>query len=913
MKKYFTSLLFWGSTMLVSFAQKPAVFDLTCEYLTNPLAIEVSEPCLSWKIKTSGNKGVMQYAYHILVAESKAQLVLNEANCWDSKVIVSDESIQIPYGGKPLEAGKVYYWTVRVIDNFGNESAWSEPAMWRQSAQDPQMVWIGLPDTNSERDNVPSIRFRKTFELKEKPEKEVYASISSPGYYELYINGKRVGTDLLSPSVTGKDKRTFYVTYEISDYMNAGENVVAVWTGKGWFGHETLPLAFHAAIAQDKDTIIVATDHTWRAAPSCYTTLGTWDWHQFGGELLDARKIEPAWNLVDFNDSAWRNVSVVNVPSPSIVAQQCALNRKEEPFKAVTTQSIGKGRYVIDFGKNLTGSMKLTMKQMNSGDTVVIYYADRFCGGASPEKTPAGKISGSMSDISFVNGADTLRYAVYNQKDIYIAAGNEKEIFESKFNHHGYRYAIVEGITEAPVEATSALIETDLKRVGSFSCSNSLLNEFHAINDWTMRCLNQGGVYVDCPTRERLGYGDGQVSIESSVYNYYMPNFYRKFVADWILRQDPLTGRLPNVAPNYQGGGGLGWAGIVAAMAWRNYLYYKDTELLKYAYQPMMFYLENIEARCVDNIFQGNEDQWQSIGDWLAPDRGMDTDRWPQATWNNFFNNCYRVYLWRTQLKAAIALGKTEDIALCTKKLQDIVPLIHNTYYNEETGLYVSEEQTYLLMPLMAGIVPDTIKEAFVKKLEENIIKRSSVGTGMLGTYFLINYLQEIDRNDLLYKMIAHQNYPGWGYMLSQGATTWWEQWNGFWSQIHSCFTSLDGWFYQGLAGIQPLNDVPGLKEFAIKPAFMPELNHVNATTQSMYGEIKSSWKREGDRIILAIEVPSNSTALLSLPTSLTGTGTQEKKSIEKTKGVDFIKEEKGYKIYKVCPGNFQFNLYPTK
>lgn len=911
MKKILLSLLLYGSVISVLFAQKPVVFDLKCEYQTTPLAIESSVPHLSWKIKASERVGVMQHAYQILVAETKEKLQPNEADCWDSELTVSDESVQIPYGGSPVKAGNVYYWTVRVIDNFGKESAWSEPAMWRHSSPDPKMVWIGLSDTENKNDHVASIQFRKLFELKEKPLKEVYASISSPGYYELYINGKRVGTDLLSPAVTGKDKRTFYVTYEISKYLRNGKNVVAIWTGKGWFGAETLPLAFHAEITQGKEKITIATDHTWKATPSCYTTLGTWNWHEFGGETLDARKIVSEWNLLSFNDSHWSNVSVVDAPSPSIVAQQCELNRKGKPFESTDIQRIGDSRYVIDFGKNLTGIMKLTMKQMNYGDTVIIYYADRFCGGAASEKSPAGDIKGSMSDILFSQGTDTFRYAVYNQKDIYIAAGKKREIFESKFNHHGYRYAIVEGIKEAPIEAVSALIETDLERIGSFSCSNSLFNELHKVNDWTMRCLNQGSVYVDCPTRERLGYGDGQVSVESSIYNYYMPNFYRKFVTDWILRQDPRTGRLPNVAPNYQGGGGLGWAGIVAAMTWRNYLYYKDVELLEYAYQPMMFYLENIESRCVDNIFHGDKDPWQSIGDWLAPGRGMDTDQWPDSTCNNFFNNCYRVYLWRIQLKAAKALGKDEDIALCTKKLQEIVPLIHKTYYNEETGIYVSKEQTYLLMPLMADIVPDTLKEDIKKRLENNILQRGSIGTGMLGTYFLIHYLQEIDRNDLLYKMIAHQNYPGWGYMLSQGATTWWEQWNGYWSQIHSCFSSLDGWFYQGLAGIQPINDTAGLKEFRIKPAFLPQLNYVDAVTQSMYGQIKSSWKREAKSVLLTIEVPPNSTALLSLPTTLAKTVMQGKQAIEKVRGVDFVKEEDGYKVYKVTSGCFQLNLYP--
>lgn len=345
-----------------------------------------------------------------------------------------------------------------------------------------------------------------------------------------------------------------------------------------------------------------------------------------------------------------------------------------------------------------------------------------------------------------------------------------------------------------------------------------------------------------------------------------MPNFYRKFTKDWLLRQNPETGKFPNVAPNYHGGGGPGWPGIVAAMAWRNYLYYADRDLLTEAYQPMMDYLQFIETECEKGIYSGGADPWQCIGDWLAADRGMDSNRWPESEWNNFFNNCYRVLLWRTQQKAAAVLNKPADAASCQAHLDQIIPAIHAHYYNGSTARYVSDEQSYLLMPLVAQIVPQHLREDLHSKLIATLERDGSIRTGMLGTYFLIQYLQENDQNDLLYRLIAHTNYPGWGYMLSQGATTWWEQWNGYWSQIHSCFTSLDGWFYQGLAGIRPSESGPGMKEFRIKPTFISELSYVNASTESLYGTIKSSWKRKEDKIILEVEVPTNTTAEVSLP-----------------------------------------------
>lgn len=450
--------------------------------------------------------------------------------------------------------------------------------------------------------------------------------------------------------------------------------------------------------------------------------------------------------------------------------------------------------------------------------------------------------------------------------DILIGSGDGDDEFKSKFNYHGFRYVIVEGSCEISDKSVSCFVETDLKRVGHFECSNDLLNKMHEVNDRTMRALNLGGVYVDCPTRERLGYGDAQVSIESSIMNYYMPNFYRKFIKDWVLRQDPITGAMPNVAPNYSGGGGLGWPGIVAAMTWKNYLYYGDKEILEYSYDSMRSYLDYIESRCVNGIYKAPNKKWESIGDWLAPGRGMDTNNWPSKELSDFFNNCYRVILWRIQYLSARALNKESDALYCERKIEKLRKDIHEFYYKEKEQIYVSDEQTYLLMPLISGIVPESLEEIIEGKLIKSLSSKNKIGTGMLGTYFLIQYLQEKGYNELLYKLVSHQDYPGWGYMILQGATIWWEQWNGYWSHIHSCFTSLDGWFYQGIAGIRPCEEFPGMKKIVIRPTFTNDLEYIDVSTESLYGKICVSWNRKNDDVLLNVEIPSNSSALLSLP-----------------------------------------------
>ena len=367
---------------------------------------------------------------------------------------------------------------------------------------------------------------------------------------------------------------------------------------------------------------------------------------------------------------------------------------------------------------------------------------------------------------------------------------------------------------------------------------------------------------------------------------------------------------MPHVAPNGSGGGGPAWAGLVAAMTWRNYLYYGDKDLLKEVYPTMRAYLKSLEAKSVDQVYRSEEGKWNWIGDWLAPGRGMDTNNWPTQPMAEVFNNSYIVYLWDIQRKAALALNKPEDAEVCVRKLNEIRPLIHKAFYDEEKGCYVSDEQPYLMMPLMAGIVPDELKEAIWKKLEDNINSRSSFQTGMIGTYFMINFLLDKGRNDLLYKMIAHKNYPGWGYMLSQGATVWWEQWNGYYSQMHSVFTSMDSWFYQGIAGIQHVDGDAGMKHFRINPACSLPLNHASASTESMYGTIRSEWtKKENGEILLHVEVPANSTAEIWFPASDKQAVTENNVALDQVPGVEGIAVKESKVVCQVASGSYQFEV----
>lgn len=274
------------------------------------------------------------------------------------------------------------------------------------------------------------------------------------------------------------------------------------------------------------------------------------------------------------------------------------------------------------------------------------------------------------------------------------------------------------------------------------------------------------------------------------------------------------------------------------------------------------------------------------------------------------FNNCYIAYLWDIHRKAASALGREGDSKECAEKLAKIRRLIHEKYYDAERKIYVSDEQTYLLMPLFAGVVPPELKAHIWEKLESNIEGGEAFQTGMLGTYFMINFLLENNRGDLLYKMINHIRYPGWGYMLSQGATVWWEQWNGYYSHMHSVFTSLDSWFYQGLAGIRPVEEAPGMKLFIVKPSFGLPLNFVRAYTKSMYGTIGSEWSKEPDGSIkLSVEIPSNSKAEVYFPTSNTENIMEGNVSLKKMKGLVHVQVKDSCVVALLSSGKCSFKI----
>ena len=650
--------------------------DLKCEYRSNPTAIDVPRPRLFWKMRDE-RRGARQTAYRVLVASSVDNLAADNGDLWDSGKVESDRSTHVQYDGRPLGSGTTCFWKVRAWDKDGRASAWSKPARWSMgllAREDWKANWIRSPDVAGDGSDstklatVASPWMRKTFELSAKPDR-ARAYVNVMGYYELYVNGKKIGTDVLSPAVSDYSKRSFYVTSDITPYLRKGRNCLALWLGQGWHSPGVRGVEKPGPLARAQFDIVVdgknariVTDETWKTHASCRDLIGKWFWDDYGGERYDARLDDPHWNLAEYDDSLWGRVEVAATPATRTESQSCPPNRVGKPISAVKCDEWGKGQWhVLDFGTNLTGWLRLRMPKLPAGRLVRIHYADMIYSSIGPEETPGGVLPPTTSDKVFEYEGGKTRAQTFNQIDEFISAGREGEEFCSKFNYHGFRYAIVEGLPAKPElgDAEALLIESDLRPAGSFECSDDLLNRVYQLNMWTLRCLNLGGYLSDCPHRERVGYGDGQVSAEACMMNYYGPNYYQKWLTDWLDAQDPKTGEMPHVAPHMPGGGGPGWGGAAAALAWRMYIYYGDRRILETSFDALRRYVDFLESRCKNNIIRSYGGKWDFIGDWVPPGHGMDTDNWQLGRSTEAFNNCYRVYLWDLLEKTAAALCRT--------------------------------------------------------------------------------------------------------------------------------------------------------------------------------------------------------------------------------------------------------------
>lgn len=868
-----------------------SVTRLRCEYLENPLGIDATRPRLSWNME-SNERAELQSGYQILVASHKSKLAEGKADLWDSGRVNSDQSINVVYAGKPLQSGQRCYWTVRIWDKNGHATRYGNAAMWQMGLLTPEDwhgKWIArTTDTNSN----PAPFLRHAFEINQRI-KHATVFICGLGYYELHINGKKIGDHLLDPGYTRYDKRDLYVTYDVTDDLQRGKNAVGAILGNGWYNVHTRAvwefdrapwraapkLLMELRIELADGTIqTIATDSKWR------TTTGpiTFD-SIYGGENYDARLEIPNWDKSDFDDSRWSPAKIVEAPKGKLVAQAMPPIKVDESFEPKSITEAKPGVYVIDFGQNMAGFVQLTVSGPQ-GTEIKMKYGERL--------TEDNLVDQSI--IGFhVHRMDASQQF---QTDSYILKGKGTETWHSRFSYYGFQYIEVTGFPGKPTANNfrAYFIHSAVPPVGTFYCAKELFNKIWKNGRYSY-LSNLESIPTDCPHREKNGWtGDAHLACEQGLFTFDSMPVYEKWLNDLNDEQRP-TGELPGIVPTggwgYKWGNGPAWDSALVLIPYYLYEYCGDTKPFADHYDAMKRYVDYLTSRAKDHIINFG------LPDWAPADTQTPTDI---TSTGYYYRDVQIVAL------AAKVLGKEADAQKYTALAAQIKDAFNRHFFKPDSALYGNGSQTSLSCALYQGLVEPANRDRVVSNLVANVHRHNDhIDTGILGAKYLLTALSENGQPRIAYNIANQKTQPGWGWWIEQGATTLWEQWNGNDSRNHIMYGDILAWFYKTLAGINPDPASPGFKHFIIKPQL-----HLSAkaTYNSVYGEIVSDWYLlKSNRYGLKVTVPPNTTATIYLPTTEPQQIEEGGHRLEKSDAIKNISTEGNLTVIDVAAGTYQF------
>lgn len=832
--------------------EKLRVFDLKCENLQNPLGIDKTVPRFSWKVK-SIKEGTKQKAYQVLVASDSKLLQKDQGDLWNSQGIDSPESVLVSYKGSALLSGMIYYWKVRVWDEEGNVSPWSPVASFSVGLlqkEDWKAAYIGFPTDSGYRE-CPQLK--KTFEVKQKNEK-LLLHVNSLGYHEVYVNGKKVGDGVLAPAVSQFDKRSWVLTYDISPLVKVGQNELMLWLGAGWYTAGLPGVSKDGPLVKaqlemlngTQREVVLVTDASWLGRKSSYTRHGDWRPHHFGGEIVDGTMAGSDLQTADKQGRNWNPATVVSVPEAAVSPQMVEQNRIFETIQAISVKAIGRDTFLVDMGKTLTGYAEIRFPKLEKEQKITLEYSDHL------DK----------------NG----KFAFQKQTDWYIASGEGSEVLRNKFNYHGYRYIRISNLHEAPLTENikGYFIHTGFELASGFQCSDPDLNRIHNMIFYTLQCLSIGGDLVDCPTVERLGYGgDGNASTLTAQTMFNLNPLYTNWLQAWgdCVRED---GGMPHTAPNpYKAGGGPYWCGFIITASWKTYLNYGDVSVLEKYYPVMQKWLGYVDAYSADGLLKGWPDTdyrgWY-LGDWATP-TGIDQKAEASV---GLVNNCFVAVCLDNMQKIAQVLGKTDDAAMYARRKADIQQKIHEHFFDAAKNTYATATQIDLAYPMISGVVPENLINSVSQSLVNETENRSGhLATGLVGIPVLTEWAVKNHAVDLMYSMLKKKDYPGYLYMLENGATTTWEHWNGERSRIHNCYNGIGSWFYQAVGGIHPDENIPGYRKVVIQPQVPQGVTWAKTWKETPYGKLEVDWQLNGKSMDINLTVPVGVDAQVVIPSGV--------------------------------------------
>jgi alpha-L-rhamnosidase len=889
-------------------AVKLEVLALRTEYRDNPLGIDVRKPRLSWQIQ-SDRRGILQSAYQIQVARTERDLIEGRRLLWDSGKVNSEASTQIAYTGPALQSAQRYLWRVRVWDVSGEVSPWSNPAHWEMGlldSSDWQANWIE-PDLKEDvTKSQPSPLLRGTFKAN-RVIKEARAYVTSHGLYQMHLNGQRVGDQVFTPGWTSYNQRLQYQTYDVTNLLRGGDNVVSVLLGDGWyrgnigfggqrnFYGDRLALLMQIRIKyEDGHQDVIGTNQNWKAAtgPILMSEI-------YHGETYDARLEKNGWLTPDYDDRDWSGVKVVSHRKDNLIAPAGPPVRKIEEIRPVKIIKTPAGETVIDMGQNMVGWVRIKA-QGPAGTTVVLRHAE-------------------VLDKQGNFYTDNLRAA--RQAVRYTFKGGGLETFEPHFTFQGFRYVAVAGYLGEPAldNVTGVVIHSDMSPAGEFNTSNPLINQLQHNILWGQKG-NFLDVPTDCPQRdERLGWtGDAQAFARTAIFNMDVAGFYTKWLKD-VAADQLESGSVPHVIPDVlsrkdrPAAGAAGWADVAVIIPWTMYLTYGDKRVLEEQYESMGKWVDYMRRRAGDDyIWDGD----YHFGDWLA----FATTRpdYPGATTSkDLIATAFFAHSTDLLQRIALVLGKQNDATRYGELLGKIKSAFRREFVTER-GRVGEDTQTAYALALEFDLLPDELRPIAADRLARDVRARGHLTSGFLGTPYICHVLSRYGYLDEAYRLLNREQYPSWLYPVKQGATTIWERWDGqkpdgsfqdvgMNSFNHYAYGAIGDWMYQVVAGLELDPQAPGYKHILVQPHPGGGLTRARASYQSQYGRVSSAWEMKDDRFELTLEIPANTRATVRLPKTAPDKVTESGKPLVTGAGITDIRQNGDAVVAELGSGRYVF------
>ncbi len=929
MRRYFLILMFAIASLSMSGADFFAVNNLTADNVSDPLGVVNMQPRLSWQLHDS-RQGSMQTAYQIIVASTREKANEGVGDVWDSGRQQSGQSLLVPYGGAQLTSATTYYWRVRAWNNSGAASEWSEVARFTMGLPE-ESNWMGAKWIAYEPDDtiiVPAIhsplikktlgqkktgmyrmpQFRRAFSLK-KSVKEALVYVVGLGHFDLFINGKKGGNHFLDPGWTAYQKEAQYVTFDVTQQLVQGGNVMGLMLGNGFYNqprerYNKLLGSFGAPKARlrmvvrytDGTEENIVTNSAWKAAPSAITFSSI-----YGGEDYDAQQEQAGWNSdYKFNDKKWTKALEVEQDIRLLPQLQNAVrvNQQIPPVSIFRNQQ---GQWVYDLGQNFSGIVSIAVSGQK-GKEVILRPAELIFADSTANQKATGK--------------------QYYFK--YTLRGDSIETWQPQFSYYGFRYVQLEGaVPEGKDNPDGLPVVSQLNglhmssvsdEAGTFSCSNPLFNKVHNLIDWAIRS-NIYSVTTDCPHREKLGWQEQNHLMQwSMMYRYNLASLYNKIMNDLEAAQNE-RGMVPTIAPEYvhfDDGSGFEdtpeWGSAFIICPWYAYEAYGDMRLIEEHFPAMQRYMDYFSSRAQNGILD------YGLGDWY--DIGPGRPGFVQLTTVGCSATAMYYYDAVLMSKMAQALGKSNIAQKYDALAKDIRKAFNDKYVtvDAETGTVSVDKnsQTAYAMALFTGVIDDNLRQGALQGLVNDIESRQyALTAGDVGYRYVLRALTEEGRDDIIYKMNSRYDVPGYGWQLAHDATALTESWQAYGnvSNNHLMLGHLMEWLYGGIGGIRNAPQSVGFKEVMIDPRATDGVSSANTSYATPYGTVQCKWSKSCTTYKLSVSIPANTTALVTLPATSIEQITNYGVPLKSLQGISIASTDATQMQLRVGSGDYSFEV----